>query len=425
MPAGNSGALLSFLPVNASTSNTTGPSLDVQLVHSSLPLASTVEIWDNLGVAVIGAVRATRDYVEGGGLMHEIFIYTLQSYNSTHFRLHQPWINGTEALIVELQTASNVWFNVTPGSNALSRPPTIEIRLNDSTLPGIAAWKVPCNETSLTGLDTDGLFLFNTTSNNTALRDALVGLHNGSDQNAQEVSFLTYSNKFTAGGWRFLTYFGRDSLIALRLMMPLLQSDAIEAALGAVLERANMTGALCHEETIGDYASFVNMGNNMSDLGNTPYCDYKWVQHDFAIIDSNEGIGYGHYPFDVNSALVSASLRAIEALSLNGLIPANYTSKAGQYAAVWENYSASFFEVNVTAANASSRLQTFVSQANLSSSLLTGSGSIRDFTGKNRGLNLWTPAMFRLILSEAPQFTQIILRRSMLYPCSTMEDPWR
>ena len=54
-------------------------------------------------------------------------------------------------------------------------------------------------------------------------------------------------------------YFGRDSMIALRLLMPTLTAEAIEAALGAVIERANSTGALCHEETIGDYASFVSL----------------------------------------------------------------------------------------------------------------------------------------------------------------------
>ncbi len=40
-------------------------------------------------------------------------------------------------------------------------------------------------------------------------------------------------------------------MIALRFLMPLLTSNATEAALGAVIERANSTGALCHEETIG------------------------------------------------------------------------------------------------------------------------------------------------------------------------------
>lgn len=42
-------------------------------------------------------------------------------------------------------------------------------------------------------------------------------------------------------------------MIALRLLMPTLTSEAIEAALGAVIERANTTGALCHEETIGNH----------------------------------------------------------------------------------------------------------------------------------------------------------------------------
>ena len=40
-------------------------------------------------------------------------------------------------------------------------------------------------------------------------------------------------------------------MIAVRLLMPLLTPEAIESALGAVIERANVTGALCHEETIG------------------------------------------------------------------------------------------------------------------------------------------------------------------------------
>lgn len=38
--------------------------------------------------------------------------------------------------------------------------------------------------------------------------------------------------------------------------MPTLTSEAIEAALGAVIERANATGALCHEETIGRHRTF-------------------------------------------------------------------------------------------------------------------------------------------------------------------------
>lgn len=66
-------------------------------------------------------------------------------------------------------------------------------------------------------------------------------------------------------------------MIALRLLMPTLIPDAIESALGAVIERANSTGALCHEETIGDYASFINIQNNQSYLGNQPFYDYKMI----------------------------------------------------------------------------------------------------------------------------------------------------
>lgn len=55
-----------------------------------------------------------------------------------------------------------------------------------------------------------------------------------------------------------LQYFGRDSMIALRLLMPILTSDAIEAALGAVIERVNSTGALCHEETIGESLAILS-----------------------------------------------------------------------------------------------------------------------------------------------------------------------
>ena len=40
-------------------------------------------------------------------------------------------------------------------------------------------------------------------------------------------------------------------MIALRLLMPTLTAEAIEASIGSVIERVNTTGALCHEETIG------------------------------------------------------------------------------------------------------------------------------------------------------------------------------
>ncbi len=48
----------------------------------------------------------------------------------------------------------------------------------------------------------------------------LLGSRSLSDTNlVLQVASLTYKEKFTAGSWRFLTYFGRDTLIALRLFM--------------------------------------------------------------------------------------------------------------------------------------------------------------------------------------------------------------
>lgn len=63
-----------------------------------------------------------------------------------------------------------------------------------------------------------------------------------------------------------LQYFGRDSMIALRLLMPTLMPEAIEAALGAVIERVNSTGALCHEETIGKRKYSVLMKEDLTSI---------------------------------------------------------------------------------------------------------------------------------------------------------------
>ena len=47
----------------------------------------------------------------------------------------------------------------------------------------------------------------------------------------QVLRFLSYRQKFLAGSWRFDTYFGRDTLMSLQLLMPALAPDAIEAGL--------------------------------------------------------------------------------------------------------------------------------------------------------------------------------------------------
>jgi hypothetical protein len=123
--------------------------------------------------------------------------------------------------------------------------------------------------------------------------------------------------------------------------------------------------------------------------------------------DSNEGTGYGPIPFDVNTALVPANLRATAALANAGIIaqPAvnvgNSTARGtgngsgnnangkkfsnvtiDDIAALWEVAAPKFFEVVVDGATAENRLQNFVVQANLSQALLNSSTTSSGGKGK-------------------------------------------
>jgi hypothetical protein len=83
----------------------------------------------------------------------------------------------------------------------------------------------------------------------------LLGPQAGDDaRSRQALQFLSYREKFLAGSWRFDTYFGRDTLMSLRLLMPGLQPQATEDGLASVLERLNAQGEVAHEEDIGEFA---------------------------------------------------------------------------------------------------------------------------------------------------------------------------
>ena len=88
--------------------------------------------------------------------------------------------------------------------------------------------------------------------------------------------------------------------------------------------------------------------------------------------DSNEGLGYGFYPFDVNTALVPASLRATQSLINAGIFPDIGLNAAdvGTVADIWEGHAAGLFEVKVNATVAEGFLQDFIGQTNLSTTLL-------------------------------------------------------
>ena len=52
------------------------------------------------------------------------------------------------------------------------------------------------------------------------------------------LTYLSFHEKLLAGSWRFDTYFGRDTLMSLRLLSPVLKAPAMEAGLGSVLRAA-------------------------------------------------------------------------------------------------------------------------------------------------------------------------------------------
>jgi hypothetical protein len=72
-------------------------------------------------------------------------------------------------------------------------------------------------------------------------------------------------------------------MIAYLLLEPVLstgENSATEAVISAVLERINRTdGSVCHEETIGDYATYLNQQDNITSTA--PQYDYKMVDTDF------------------------------------------------------------------------------------------------------------------------------------------------
>ena len=96
------------------------------------------------------------------------------------------------------------------------------------------------------------------------------------------LAFLSYKEKFLAGSWRFNTYFGRDTLMSVRLLMPALTPEAIDAGLGAVLTRLSPQGEVAHEEDIGEFAilDHLRAGGGKSDA---PTFNYIMIDATFML----------------------------------------------------------------------------------------------------------------------------------------------
>jgi len=98
----------------------------------------------------------------------------------------------------------------------------------------------------------------------------------------QTLTFLAYREKFLAGSWRFDTYFGRDTLMSVRLLMPVLSPTAVEAGLDSVLARLSPQGEVAHEEDIGEMAVLDHLKADGSRSA-APVYDYKMIDEDYLL----------------------------------------------------------------------------------------------------------------------------------------------
>ena len=114
------------------------------------------------------------------------------------------------------------------------------------------------------------------------------------------LTFLSYREKFLAGSWRFETYFGRDTLMSLRLLMPALQPQAIEAGLSSVLARLAPDGEAAHEEGLGEFAVLEH--RRLHDgLGDKPTLDHGMIDTSFML-----GPVMAHYLLDTQGGRARA-----------------------------------------------------------------------------------------------------------------------
>lgn len=214
-----------------------------------------------LTVPIIGSIRNIRDFTEGPSILSPIIQdgITYSEAEDGGVTLSRLWLDNMTTTQMTFSPVGDGKLDISTNS-AGNKTVTFEAGTYNFT----AIFDYP----QLTQLNASQVL--NPQSQNLISQE--------SDQ-ATSLSFLSYSQKLLAGAWRFLTYFGRDSMIAALLLHPVLsegEGGAIEAVISAVLERLNRTsGVVCHEETIGDYATYVHLMEN--ETSTKPGCTYIMV----------------------------------------------------------------------------------------------------------------------------------------------------
>jgi hypothetical protein len=244
-------------------------------------------------LVLLGAVRTLRDYGYGVCLENrerfpELRNETFElSSDQSVLRIRREQIGAASSLELVLAARRGTRIRLTePGAG--SRPecplpvgsgqPGIELSGEDGIELELSALS---DDAPLTAIPPSELFAS--------------AVPNGLERSA--LAFLSYEEKLLAGSWRFLTYFGRDTLLSLWLLLPALQERVLEAGLGAVLERVQLgagdlapnggtleLGDVAHEEEIGDFAAWKNVRLSPPPASlRQPRYDYEMIDDDFLL----------------------------------------------------------------------------------------------------------------------------------------------
>lgn len=279
-PAGNSGLVAFFEPQNGVNGSLALELVETSLGHALDPIYEapkschdkhpTVGVTGQLSLnssatlalSILGGVRTIRDFTEGPSILQPLIQDAIE-------------ISETDEGGVIL---SRLWLdNVT--TTTLSFAPAEE------------GCSVSRDNGDVFNFDA-GVYTFNASFNfpqleqlspEETLAESAHDLITENPDWTQSLSFMSYTDKILTGAWRFLTYFGRDSMITLLLMWDILspgEDGSFEAGLRALLERVNKTdGTAAHEETIGDYATWLNLQEGIHSAD--PVYDYKMIDTDF------------------------------------------------------------------------------------------------------------------------------------------------
>ena len=205
----------------------------------------------NIHGAVLSSVRVLRDYQALGTVPNGIAV--APDVTGSRIVWARSRLDGAPGyrLSIEALDGAQVSKQAITSSNGT-------LRLKIVALTG---------ERPLTAIDSTSL-LTATAARDTRARDVL--------------TFLSYREKYLAGSWRSDTYFGRDTMMSLTLLAPVLQHLAIESGIGSVLTRLAPDGEVAHEEDIGEFAVLRNVKEGRGAI-DTPIYDYGMVDDDFML----------------------------------------------------------------------------------------------------------------------------------------------